>query len=138
MTCPSSCWSFERNQDQTLLLSSNVILGTVLLWQGELVDARHYMEHALTFYDPQAHRGLSRESAALFGIEYYAQSAPWSESNFRPEGLSVCKPRVERTRHCRASAALGMVVHGFYVNVAPCAVLRERNAVLGAISRKNV
>jgi predicted ATPase len=48
----------QRQQDPALLLSAYRAMGQTVYWQGELVQARAYLEQGIALYDPQRHRSL--------------------------------------------------------------------------------
>jgi predicted ATPase len=54
------CFSLaQRVQDPTLLLEARFALGASLLFLGEMVPARAYLEQSIALYDPQEHRALA-------------------------------------------------------------------------------
>src|SRR5262249_26895719 len=56
----------QRWGDPAFELPARLVLGAVLLWQGEGVAARDHLEASLRLYDPQQHR----DTAVLYGIEH--------------------------------------------------------------------
>jgi predicted ATPase len=49
----------QRQQDPALLLSAYRAMGQTVYWQGELAQARAYLEQGIALYDPQRHRSLA-------------------------------------------------------------------------------
>jgi class 3 adenylate cyclase/predicted ATPase len=47
----------QRQQDSGLLSLAHGLLGYVLVWSGELSQAREHQQKAIAFYDSQRHRG---------------------------------------------------------------------------------
>jgi predicted ATPase/class 3 adenylate cyclase len=46
----------QREQDSSLLLEAHRVLGTTMLWLGEMAPARAHLEQGMALYDPQQHR----------------------------------------------------------------------------------
>jgi class 3 adenylate cyclase/predicted ATPase len=55
----------QQAQDSALLLAAHRVLGTTLLWQGEIALAREHLEQGIALYDPQQHRPL----AFVYGMD---------------------------------------------------------------------
>jgi class 3 adenylate cyclase/tetratricopeptide (TPR) repeat protein len=49
----------QRQQDPALLLSAYRAMGQTVYWQGELAQARAYLEQGIALYNPQRHRSLA-------------------------------------------------------------------------------
>ena len=49
----------QRQQDPASLLSAHRAMGQTVYWQGELAQARAYLEQGIALYDPQQHRSLA-------------------------------------------------------------------------------
>jgi TOMM system kinase/cyclase fusion protein len=49
----------QRQQDPAPLLSAYRAMGQTVYWQGELTQARAYLEQGIALYDPQRHRSLA-------------------------------------------------------------------------------
>ena len=47
----------QQKNDPALLLEGSMVLGSILLWRGDLNAARIYFEQGLTLYDRQYHHG---------------------------------------------------------------------------------
>jgi len=58
----------HRQQDSTLSLVAHAMVGSALLWLGDLTPAQAHLDQAFAFYDPEQHRDLAYHVGQDLGL----------------------------------------------------------------------
>ncbi|MBI3330194.1 MAG: hypothetical protein HYZ81_26235, partial [Nitrospinae bacterium] len=96
----------ERQEDPSLRLTGHWLLGTPLVWLGEVAAAHAHFEQSTALYDPQQHRGL----AFRYGLD--PGSASQGSRSWRRLATQGRQPGIVSGRRRHTGSRVSSYSHG--------------------------